>query len=89
MKVLIEHGQTHYFNDYEKNEEIHCPNCGNQSVYVEQGPGDYYEGPKHICIDCSTIFSLPTFAVGFGGVDAVVRQLRSGVMDIPTTTKGH
>ena len=35
---------------------LHCPRCGAASVWVETGPGDYYQGPKHICIACGGAF---------------------------------
>ena len=40
--------------------ELYCPLCGKQDVWVETGPGDYYEGPQHACADCGASFTIPT-----------------------------
>jgi hypothetical protein len=41
------------------NEEArHCPYCGVAPVYVESGDGDYYVGPKYICVACAGAWTL-------------------------------
>ena len=35
-----------------------CPYCGKITIWVETGPGDYYEGPSHHCSDCFAEFTL-------------------------------
>lgn len=38
--------------------ELHCPHCGEKSVWVDLGAGDYYQGPQHLCLGCEWEFSL-------------------------------
>ena len=40
--------------------KLYCPNCGKQTVYVEDNDGDYYEGPTHLCTSCDRDFTLPS-----------------------------
>jgi len=37
----------------------YCLDCGELSVYVEPGEGDYYMGRTYICIKCGNEWSLP------------------------------
>lgn len=37
---------------------LHCPFCGVQKVAVQEGPGDFYQGPVHLCRSCRSIFHL-------------------------------
>jgi hypothetical protein len=39
--------------------DYHCPGCGEQTVYREFGPGDYYQGETHVCTSCESKFYLP------------------------------
>lgn len=57
MKVLDEYKTHHYFQDYEHC-SLFCPQCGVQSVWQEQGPGDYYIGEDHICVSCKHSFCI-------------------------------
>lgn len=40
--------------------DLHCPSCGQQNVFMEEGEGDYYEGPTHYCNTCNYTFSMPS-----------------------------
>jgi hypothetical protein len=40
---------------------IFCPNCGVKTVYVEDHPGDVYEGPLHVCTACNCSFTMPSY----------------------------
>jgi ssDNA-binding Zn-finger/Zn-ribbon topoisomerase 1 len=42
---------------------LHCPECGKQTVYVENSEGDYYEGPTNLCVSCDSNFTLPHIGV--------------------------
>ena len=44
--------------------DIFCPNCGFQSVLVENTEGDYYVGPTHYCKSCMYAFTFQA-----GGVE--------------------
>jgi hypothetical protein len=46
---------------YEK-DSYYCPQCGQLTVWVEHGHGDYYLGPKFLCTSCSHLFYLPHMA---------------------------
>jgi hypothetical protein len=41
--------------------EMHCPHCGEQEVWIEQGGGDYYVGVQHVCLACRWVFYLPSY----------------------------
>lgn len=41
----------------------YCPGCGKQTVFIEQGEGDYYQGPSYYCKSCNYAFSLPSGAI--------------------------
>ena len=45
--------------EWEYDRDTHCPSCGEKTVFIECNDGDYYEGPSHICINCSTYFTMP------------------------------
>lgn len=38
--------------------EYHCVGCGGSNVWCEEGPGDYYEGPEHMCEDCGEYWNF-------------------------------
>jgi len=78
----------HYTNNYEKTEYF-CPYCGVQSVYVEDGDGDYYQGPLHQCsnVECCHAFSLSGEHSG-PMEQARARQLSTGVIDEPIAKRG-
>lgn len=59
VMVSVEYSIGHtVFYTYKKSEYF-CPVCGKQSVYEEQGDGDYYVGVDYICSSCSTVFNMP------------------------------
>lgn len=39
--------------------ELHCPSCGIQSVWMQKGPSDYYEGAEYLCSKCESSFTMP------------------------------
>lgn len=47
-----------------KQTNLYCPECGKQTVYVENSEGDYYVGPTHLCVSCDSNFTLPHIGVG-------------------------
>lgn len=90
MKVLLEFKNSHhYFEEYEKENNLYCPNCGKKSIWIEQGGGDYYEGANHICTSCRCQFSLPTMSTKKDSAwDQITSQLISGKILKPTTERG-
>jgi predicted RNA-binding Zn-ribbon protein involved in translation (DUF1610 family) len=36
--------------------DLHCPKCGSNKTLEETGPGDYYDGPRRVCLDCGVYF---------------------------------
>ena len=40
---------------------LHCPSCGEQSVWMDSGPGDVEAGNEHLCTKCETSFHMPFF----------------------------
>lgn len=50
---------SHKYEECWEESDLYCPKCGLKSVYVECGAGDYYDGNKHICINCESTFYLP------------------------------
>lgn len=65
--------------------ELHCPSCGQIGVWVEDSPGDWYEGPSHLCVGCSAEFTLPSLVEASGTADL---QRLSGIREhIKQTTK--
>lgn len=42
-------------SDWERLPNLHCPQCGSQSVWHESEPGDYYVGETFCCTACEAI----------------------------------
>jgi hypothetical protein len=49
------HRRTYKFEP----DDCHCPHCGEKQVWVDTGPGDYYEGESYFCLGCERHFTLP------------------------------
>lgn len=57
VEIKYKLGHTYKFK-YDETDS-HCPNCGNKSVWVEHGEGDFYCGPTYLCISCNYAFYIP------------------------------
>ena len=44
--------------------DLYCPACGAHEVWIEDSPGDYYEGPEHLCAACGADFTMPRIGNG-------------------------
>ena len=88
MRVLADYGTHHYWREYDHDEALFCPHCGEKTVYVEQGAGDYYVGPTHLCVSCHFSFSLPGGAKSTGTELKIIKQLISGKVDKPKNRPG-
>jgi ribosomal protein S27AE len=38
--------------------ELHCPRCGQTTVYAEEGPGDTEYGEQNACLRCGLAFTI-------------------------------
>ena len=56
----VDYGTHKYTETWELDGELYCPHCGEQSVWVDQSPGDYYVGVQHVCTECRWSFYLPS-----------------------------
>lgn len=86
MIVTQQYTEHYYDEDYVRAEALFCPCCGAKGLWRQAGDGDYYQGPEYICAECAKSFATQ----GFGSPrPEVVRQLKSGVKEEPTTPRGH
>jgi len=51
---------SHKYNEDWMKTELFCPECGNHSVWRENGAGDYYVGERYLCTSCRMGFYLPS-----------------------------
>lgn len=90
MKVLNEYPNSHHYIDVYEPSDLFCPHCGNDTVWQEQSPGDYYTGPDYICTTCEMDFSIQGPEKSEQpNMQGKLKQLQSGVTSKPTTPKGH
>jgi predicted RNA-binding Zn-ribbon protein involved in translation (DUF1610 family) len=64
VRVKVRYERGHSYTETWEPTEFHCPQCGAASVWVEHAPGDYYEGPNHLCVACGSSFTLPRLSNG-------------------------
>ncbi len=57
-KISIKYPLGHSYNETYCKDSIHCPFCGKQEVWLEQGDGDYYYGSTEVCLDCGQQFTI-------------------------------
>lgn len=58
MIIEIHYPAGHTITEEWKLCDLLCPSCGNRYVWVEQGEGDYYQGPEYICVKCGEVFTI-------------------------------
>ncbi len=59
--AYYQHGkETHAYNEKWVTTDYFCPNCGKKSVWVEDDPGDYHQGPSYLCTACAHDFTMPS-----------------------------
>ncbi len=39
-------------------DDCRCPECGEKNVWCDESPGDYYLGPKYLCLSCRSEFHI-------------------------------
>lgn len=61
---------------------VHCPSCGSSEVMVEDGPGDYYDGEKHVCLKCGSYFALHIYGLDGSEDRARLEVIRSMVKEV-------
>lgn len=57
IKVVEDHGTYTSESSWDVG-DYYCPNCGERTVYEENGEGDYYVGPDLICVLCSAAWTM-------------------------------
>jgi predicted RNA-binding Zn-ribbon protein involved in translation (DUF1610 family) len=59
VKVEVKYKLGHTIQREFKKTDYFCPNCGKQSIWEEQGGGDYYVGVDYECCSCESVFNMP------------------------------
>ncbi len=57
-RVKMVNKPEHKCKEFWELTEIFCPYCGEQTVDVQIGDGDYYQGPMYECWSCDGDFHL-------------------------------
>ena len=57
-EIFFQVGNIKYTSETMNSTDLYCPECGEQRVMVENGEGDYYAGPTHLCLVCHFRFCL-------------------------------
>ena len=93
MKILNEYPNSHHYIEEYAKTQYYCPNCGKQEVWNEVGEGDYYLGSDYVCTECNFLLHLDSSGkVGpycMSNVLGIIKQLKTGVTNTPTTRKGR
>jgi len=88
MRVLLEFKTHHYWEEYEKT-DYYCPNCGKRTVWENRDIGDYYEGSDLVCSECNFSFTMPSRGILNGKYGEIPKQIKSGIVNKPTTPLGN
>jgi lysyl-tRNA synthetase class I len=48
----------HIYQEKWLQSNLYCPACGKQEVFIENAPGDYYQGVSYNCSCCGAEFSM-------------------------------
>lgn len=76
VEVEVQYKKGHSYSHTYRLSDLHCPKCGEQTVWVERGLGDFYQGPRCVCLSCKRQFYLPTVSKPDYVVEQVVDQVR-------------
>ncbi len=69
-KIRIKYPAGHSYDEtWKLDADMFCPHCGKRGVWIEQGPGDYYVGEMHVCMECRWMFHLPSYGGMSGPID--------------------
>ena len=60
VDMTIRYELGHSYEETWIQTNYHCPYCGYDQVWVEDHSGDYYTGPTHLCVACTSAFHLPS-----------------------------
>lgn len=59
-KIEVKYGTNCYPETWALEEDMYCTNCGKQNtVWSNQGEGDYYHGCQYLCLDCGATAHEP------------------------------
>lgn len=76
QQVIVHYKLGHSYDfEYQYEKDLHCPNCGKNSVWIEASEGDFYCGPNHVCINCHFTFNIPTLRKAGYEDEQVITQL--------------
>lgn len=53
----VDYGK-HWYDRWYEWTDLYCPNCGVQGLWMEEGEGDYYQGPEFVCTGCGRSCTL-------------------------------
>jgi transposase-like protein len=59
----VEYPAGHSYEEQWEQADIYCVNCGTKQVWVEEGEGDYYAGPRYLCTGCGVAWSYNGFSL--------------------------
>lgn len=59
VTLTVRYELGHSYDETWEASDLACPSCAERTVWVDAGAGDYYEGPAHLCINCSSTFTMP------------------------------
>lgn len=68
MRIRVKYELGHTRTEEWEREPWYCPKCGAESVWGEQGPGDYYEGSQFMC-ECGWTWTMPRISAADGWQD--------------------
>lgn len=61
ISVTVKYKLGHSITDKYEKSDLFCPRCGKQTVFVDTGAGDYYQGPRHVCLECVEAFGCQLY----------------------------
>ena len=79
VKIDVKYSSGHVYAYEYIETEFFCPICGEKAVWVEVGPGDFYEGPDYICHKCGGGFALPHGKTDFETDDQIIVAINRAV----------
>ncbi len=89
LTVLNEYPNSHHYWVNLEKSDLFCPNCGKQELWQELNEGDYYLGCSYYCISCTNKHHLDSTCYNSKDSLKIIKQLKSGKADIPTTKRGN
>lgn len=76
FEVKYEAGHS-YVEKWKVEQDLFCPHCGAKEVWCENGDGDYYEGPNHLCKACGALWTMPSLRINDGKNWQITQRLEA------------